>query len=252
MEEAYFFLSSKTPSVYAQSNRSNAFYVRFDTTLTLEQNNSYEIGLLTLTCSPNHYNITDGSFSYYSYSLSSTMHSRIPSGRYTVDQFIHAFMSSITEPSTYELSFAPEVRKFKIHMSKANGSSVEPELILSSNLKKLTGFENSLSGSGNFFSTSECSLNAGDNHMFVYSSIIENNFVNTAKLPILATVPYTPTSDSELYVYNAAHVLYMPLVTKYLQGIDILIKNREHLAFQLPEDSETTVLLHLRPLITHI
>ena len=234
-------------------NSPDDFSTYFDTSLSLEQNTNYEIGLIALTCASNRYNITDGEFSYYSYALQAPVHSRVPEGRYSAESFISTFMSLIqSDSSYYELSYEKEIRRFKLHMAQPKGNPSQPVLNFSENLEKFSGFAQIITGSGNFYAHSALNLNAGADQMFIYTDIVESSFVKKSKQPLLAVVPYTPEENLDIFVFQPKHVVYVPVLYKFLQSIQIKIRDSENNGFRFPEKSETTLHLHLRPLISHL
>ena len=252
-DELYLFLNSTVSSPFSsQKNSPSSFRTLFDTPIYLDLNSEYEMAILTLTCSAHSFNISDGTFSYYSYIFGTEMHSRIPEGQYTIEKFNEVFMRVIQgDSSFYELSYEEEIRKFKLHTTSGDGGVTQPDIKFSKNLERFSGFPSNIYGSGNFYSTNSYSTTSGNDHLYIYSDIVHSSYVKNTKQPILNVFPYVPNERQEILVCSPCHPVYIPIFLKTIQGISINIKNKQYEDFPFPEDSETTAVLHLRPLVSH-
>ena len=253
-DELYLFLNSSVESPYSsQKNSPSLFRTVFDTPIHLDLNSEYELGILSMSCSAHSYNIWDGEFSYYSFIFGTQMESRIPEGQYSIEKFNEVFMNLIGgDSSYYELSYDKEVRKFKLHMTSGDSGVTPPWIRFSDNIERFSGFPHIIQGSGNFFSTHPYSTTAGNDQMYVYSDIVQSSFLKQTKQPILNVFPYLPDEKKEIMVCAPLHIVYIPILSKMIQGICINIRNKQNEDFKFPMDSETAIILHLRPLVSHL
>ena len=243
-EEIYLFLNSDTKAF--SENTPAKFTTVFNTPVELSSNvENFEVGVSKLIVSSHALNVVDGEFSYHSVALGSNVASRIPKGQYDIPNgFLTAFTTSITPDSAnYIMSYDLPARKFRLQ-TKSDACMIT----FSENLQKLTGFGPIITGAGVTYGTQSWDISGGFGDLYVFCNNVELSYLASAKLPIMAVFPYRASSNvPDQLLYEPSNIIYVPLLRKTFQSIEIVIKNDSGQLFTFPEGSQSVIVLHVRP-----
>ena len=236
-QEQYLFLTSDT--VAFSKNSAQKFSTVFNTIIDLASNvEKYEIGISKLLVNGNALNVTDGEFHFYSTALGSSIATRIPNGMYQVPQgLITAFAQAVHPDSAdYVLSFDVPIQKFALQ-TKSDKCAIS----FSENLQNLLSFPPIVNGARVTFGSESY---VGRN-IYVMCNNVELSYWGNEKYPLMGVFPYT--SGGNVLMFEPQNILYVPLLWKTFQSIDIELKDDKGNLFTFPEGSRTVLVLHIRP-----
>lgn len=89
-------------------------------------------------------------------------------------------------------------------------------------------------------------LNFNINSLFIYTDIIEHQYVGNSYTQLLRCVPVDNKQESQTIIYSQPH--YVPLNTNIINSIQITIKDDENHFINFPSGTEKVYIkLHFRP-----
>lgn len=249
MSDFQIIVSSASQGPFQLSNKLNGFSNQLNSEISLET--PYTIAIKQIILPTSVQNVTECSFSYYSYTYANIYYVKISDGSYqSIEAIIDIINTQLT--STKDIDYY-EVGKQRISMSKLileitspsrdkNMSSFE----LSLNLGNILGFNTGVYKTGTYIGK-PFDINHSCHSMYVTSDIVKGTNVGSSFIPLLLVVPYVK-NNGEQTSFSPAHLSYHLVKSKFISTISIKILNSNGHPFPFTGVGEVIVCLEFKTL----
>lgn len=252
MESFYLTLPSNSSVDIFPDNKLNSFKVKLQRSLPIVQG-KWEVGLSEIQFPKSWYNVTDAWMRVRTAQNSEPFHIRVKNGFYKdivelIDYMYGLIAADVRFPDKIRFHY-DNVANRVILTVQENIDKTAIGIAFSQNLLNMLGFGNSKK-EGEYFSQGvfvdgPTDINEGFSALYLYSDVVEDQFVGGYMVPLLRVVPFKNDGKKHYVWVNFNHVQYLPVLDRQADSIEINIRrdNGKTVPFQ---DGKVVVTLHFR------
>lgn len=252
MESFYLTLPSNSSKSIFPENKLNSYKVKLPRLLPISQG-KWEVGLSEIQFPKSWYNLTDAWMRVRTSQSSVPFCIPLKNGFYNnigelLDHMREKLSADVRFPDKIRLTFDSISNRVILHIL-VNSDKTPISISFSQNLINILGFAKSKS-EGDFFSQGvfvdgPADINEGFSALYVYTDVVENQFVGDYMVPLLKVVAFDNESKKRNVSVSFNRVQYLAVLDRRTDSIEVNIRrdNGESVPFQ---DGEVVITLHFR------
>lgn len=251
MGSFYLTLPSNSSQVVFPDNKLNSYKVKLQKPLPITQG-KWEVCLSEIQFPKTWYNVANAWMKVHT-AHNSPLNILLKNGYYrSVDELIDYMYNIVAADVRFpdKIRFSFDTIANRVILQVLENSDKSPiGISFSQNILNILGFARSKK-EGEYFSqgvfvSGPTDINEGFSALYVYSDVVENQFVGGSMVPLLRVVPFKNDGKRHNVWVNFNHVQYLPVLDRQTDSIEINIRrdNGETVPFQ---DGKVVVTLHFR------
>lgn len=221
MSDFYLTLPSNACLDKFPDNTLTKFSVNLEPSLAL--NGKWQVGLTEIQYTNSWHDVIDGEIIIETKRSTVKHTAKLPSGKYcNMSQLIeslHKLMASYGREKAVTIFYDKIINRTFIEIKDANLI-----ITLSTNLKRILGFQQNKFDRGTHKATLPSDISEGFTAMYMYTNIIEPQIVGGALVPLLRVIPIESNDEYKNCTKSFQHVQYLSVVNNRAKTIDILIR----------------------------